>query len=289
MSTATIGKARLGAKGRKPPKRNKPRRQSVDNRLRSGCEGSGAGLRVLRNLLLAIATLSAMGLLCVALLFGYRWLTSVSYFGLQEITVSGNDRLSYGDVLATAGVELGQNCLDVNVSTVENKLSSSPWIASATVRRELPGQLRIAVTEREPSFWVHRGERIYYADETGRIIAPVSQRGFASMPLLEVDDHTPHTEVAAMLHDVVTMINDKSLPFALGQTASIRLTESGDVHIFLDSHDLRITFSRDGWRTQLGRIMQVWRDLRRRGEFEQAIGITAREDRVWVEKRAARS
>lgn len=235
---------------------------------------------------LALGLLSVLGL---GLLYGYRFVTTHAYFGLTEIAVTGNERLPYGDVLAAAEVKLGQNCLEVNVGGVEARLSGSPWIKAASVRRELPNRLVIHVEERQPSFWVRQGERMHYADALGNVITQVQPGEFASLPVLELDPEAGAASRAALLAlpRIVERMNRLDLPFGLGQMAWIRVVEPGELELFLDGPRLALRFSLDGFETQLTRLSQVWKDLLRRDELAKVAAISAREGRVWVEMRHA--
>jgi len=223
------------------------------------------------------------------LLYGYRFVTTHAYLGLNEIAVTGNERLAYGDILAAADVKLGQNCLEVNVGQVESRLAENPWIKGAAVRRELPGRLVIRVEERQPSFLVRQEERMYYADALGNLITPVAPGEFASLPVLELDPEAPAASRAALLAlpRIVERMNGLELPFGLAQMAWIRVTGSGEMELFLDGPRLALRFALDGFETQLNRLAQVWKDLLRRDELAKVASISAREGRVWVEMRRA--
>ncbi len=101
---------------------------------RSGSSLTGAGQVVVRSIM-TLLMLSLVAVLGVGLLYGYRYITTSHYLELKEIHVTGNSRLSYGDVLKNADVALGLNCLEMNVGEVEENLSRNPWIQSVAVRR----------------------------------------------------------------------------------------------------------------------------------------------------------
>ena len=222
-------------------------------------------------------------LLGVTLLFGYRLLTSVNSLALKQIDVQGNMRLTEDEILEIADVQKGRNSFDVNVATVEHRLSSAPWIERVRVRRELPDKLYINVAEMEPSFWVRVKENMYYADKNGDPIAPVTTRKFASLPLLSIE--TEQAQESTLLPQIVEKIEKLDLPFSLGQTAWIRLTDAGDMEIYLDSRRLLIRFALTDWQKQLQRVEAVWHDLARRGELEKVRAISATRGQVWVSRR----
>jgi len=254
----------------------------------SGPKLTGFGTMIFR-IVMSLLTLSLLAVLGVGLLYGYRYMTSTDYFALKEIDVTGNSRLTNGDILKTAGVTLGLNSIQMNVGEVEAKLSNNPWIKSVTVRREFPGTLLIDIHERTPAFWIRQGSGLYFADGQGRDIAPMHPGEMASLPILEVADGIEDGQ--AVLTGLLRKIDAQQTPFTQEQAAWIKLTTAHEVEIYLDGHDngngLTLRLSMDQWELQLERVKIAWRDLMRRGEFKDAAIIAASGDKVWIKKRAA--
>lgn len=285
MSTLTMGKQNRLNTGTK--RGNKLRKIK---KTRSGSRLTGAGQTVVRSIMMLLA-LSLVAVLGVGLLYGYRTLTSHSYFELKEINVTGNSRVPYGDILKTGDVRLGLNCLEMNVGEVEERLSKNPWVQSVTVRREFPNHLRINVVEKTPAFWIRQGDGLYFADARGTVIAPMHPGEMASLPILAVADGIDDGQ--AVLTGILQKIDEKQTPFTQEQAAWIRLTSSHEVEIYLDGHadgqGLTVRLSMDRWEVQLERLKIVWRDMMRRDEFKDAAIIAASGDKVWVKKRPAQS
>lgn len=86
---------------------------------------------------------------------------------LQEVTVTGTQRLTPADVQKLGHVPLGQNVFRCNLVHVSNQLRTDPIIKDAVVTRELPGTLRVAVSERVPAIQVMSGVERFDADERG--------------------------------------------------------------------------------------------------------------------------
>lgn len=247
---------------------------------------TGAGQTVVRTIMMLLG-LSLVAVLGVGLLYGYRFITSTSYFELKEIHVEGNQRLTYGHILETGDVSLGLNCLEMNVGEVEDKLSDDPWVESVTVRREFPNRLRISVEEKVPAFWTRQGDGLYFADAHGKVIAPMHPGELASLPVLGVDQSIE--DGAPVLTGILRKIADHETPFTQDQAAWIRLTSAHELEIYLDGHaggeGLTVKMSMDRWELQLERIKIAWRDLMRRGEFKDVAIIAASGDKVWIKKR----
>lgn len=285
------GRLNLGGKRSNSLHKRKPRpTRTLSHSRASGSVFSGAGRLVVR-LVMTMLTLSLVTVLGIGLLYGYRVITSHPYFGLKEIQVTGNTRISRGDILKIAEVGLGLNSFAMNVSQVESRVSENPWVQSATVRREFPDRLRIAVVEKVPAFWLRQGDTLYFADSRGRVIAPMHPGESDSLPVLSVADGIDDGDV--VLTGLLKKMEDRQTPFTQAQTAWVRLTSAHDVEIFLDGHGeghgLTVRLSMDRWEIQLERLKVVWRDLMRRGEFKDAAIIAASGDKIWIKKRPATS
>lgn len=291
MSTLTLGKQgriTIGNKRRKKTNsfRSKKRSTLSNTRKKPARSLAGAGRFIIRSVMLLL-TLSLVTVLGVGLLYGYRYLTTHPYFELKEIHVTGAHRLSRNTVLETADVDLGLNCLDMNVGEVEQRLSANPWVESVTVRRDFPNRLRINVEEKVPAFWMRQGDGLYFADASGKVIAPMHPGEMASLPVLTVADGLE--EGPAVLRGILAKMRERKTPFTQKQTAWIKLTSAHELEIYLDGHaggrGLTVKFATDQWETQLERMKVVWRDLIRRGEFKDAAIIAASGEKVWIKKR----
>lgn len=104
---------------------------------------------------------------------------------LQDVKVSGTQRLSPADVQRLGRVPLGQNVFRCNLVRVSDHLRTDPIIKDAVVTRELPGTLRVAVTERVPALQIMAGADRFDADGEGFVFrrAAALKR---DLPLLQV-------------------------------------------------------------------------------------------------------
>lgn len=277
MNLRPGGMQRRTQPARKAPVRiNRPRKESGPS-LPLNPGGAVKGL------VFFLASVLILGMLGTGLIYTYRLVTTTPALGLTEISVSGNQRLAYGQVLEIAGLRLGQNSLGVNVTRVEAALSQNPWVEFVTVRRELPDKLFITLVERQPSFWVRQDGQLYFADGEGKIITQLTPGDSASLPLLEIAPELGDRR--AVVAAMVARMNKQALPFALGQMAWVKFTESGQVELYLDALRIRVRAELDNWETHFDRIETVWRDLKLRGETGQVMAIEASGGKISVEKR----
>ncbi len=81
--------------------------------------------------------------------------------GLEEVEVTGVDRLEARQVLDAAGLELGTSTLRLRLNQVEQRVAALPDVRAVTARRLDPLTVVIEVVEREPELVVEgRGGRV---------------------------------------------------------------------------------------------------------------------------------
>jgi cell division protein FtsQ len=114
----------------------------------------------------AIATVT----LAVGIQQTATYLLSSGALIVSRITVSGNVRMSRGEVVSLLDGLQGRNMLLLDLDGWRSKLLSSPWVADAALRRVLPGTVDVFIAERQPVGIGRLGEVLYLIDEQGDVI-----------------------------------------------------------------------------------------------------------------------
>jgi cell division protein FtsQ len=89
---------------------------------------------------------------------------------ITRISVSGNSRMSRGEVVALLDGLRGTNMVTADLESWRQKLLGSPWVAEAAIRRVLPGTVAVAISERQPMGIGRVGNDLYLIDDRGGII-----------------------------------------------------------------------------------------------------------------------
>ncbi|MGZ4800467.1 MAG: cell division protein FtsQ/DivIB [Acidimicrobiia bacterium] len=129
---------------------DRPELSPIDPRIRERrvAVTRAEGRRRLRILLTAVSVASTIGI---------AWLVVQSpLLAVDTINVRGTTRESRAAVQAAAGVHKGAALLFVDTGAVARRVEALPWVAKATVERDLPNDLTITVIERAPVAWVRR-------------------------------------------------------------------------------------------------------------------------------------
>ena len=119
---------------------------------------------------------------------------------ISKITVSGNSRMSRGEVVALLEGLHGQNMLMVDLENWRRKLLDSPWVADAAIRRVFPGTLAVAISERQPLGIGRVNDTLYLIDRRGTVIDEYGPN-YAEFDLPIIDGLAAHGAADGMLID----------------------------------------------------------------------------------------
>ena len=118
--------------------------------------------------------LARIAIVCVVLLtgvyFGAARARSAQSLTISKISVSGNLRMSRGEVVALLEGLRGQNMLTADLESWRRKLLESPWVDAATIRRAFPGTVAVAISERQPLGIGRINDALYLVDRRGAVI-----------------------------------------------------------------------------------------------------------------------
>jgi cell division septal protein FtsQ len=89
---------------------------------------------------------------------------------VDRIVVTGNERLSKGEVIAVLSGLRGESVLFTDLDQWRRRLLASPWVRDAALRRSLPSTVEVAVLERQPIGVGRINGELYLVDERGVII-----------------------------------------------------------------------------------------------------------------------
>ncbi|MBQ9271566.1 MAG: FtsQ-type POTRA domain-containing protein [Alphaproteobacteria bacterium] len=97
--------------------------------------------------------------------------TAAAGWGLEDVTLEGQQKTSAAEVLAAIGLKRGDNILEIDLKDICAKVQTLPWVKKAVVtRRYFPNGIHISITEKQVmSIWQYQNE-FYPIDEDGEII-----------------------------------------------------------------------------------------------------------------------
>lgn len=89
---------------------------------------------------------------------------------VNRIVVTGNERMSRGEVLALLEGLRGVSLVTEDLDGWRDRIRASPWVADVTLRRVFPGTVEVAIAERQPLGIGRVRDSLYLLDHGGVII-----------------------------------------------------------------------------------------------------------------------
>lgn len=162
----------------------KPKRKNRFKKKRSANPGTlrrriGSGLSVLAGLLFLAGTSAAF-------ILAYDYFTQADQFTARQIEVSGIRRLSREQVLDIADIGKDTNILSVNLATTRKRLLAEPWIAEATVSRDIPSGLSFHIMEEQPlAFLEMEDGQGFLINTEGKVFKRQGSEGTDGLPRVQ--------------------------------------------------------------------------------------------------------
>ncbi|MDR1657359.1 MAG: FtsQ-type POTRA domain-containing protein [Deltaproteobacteria bacterium] len=157
------------ADSRMPAKTRRTQEEKVKHRVKEKKRFNISPARILRSILVIIASVVTMILISGFLVAGYFYMSNSDYLMVypENITVKGLQRLSHGEVLTAAGLDHSFNFLTLDVTAALRSLKSLPWVESAEISRSFPDGVSLEIVEYQAKALVSL-DQLHYINENGR-------------------------------------------------------------------------------------------------------------------------
>lgn len=184
---------------------------------------------------LGVAMALAWGLL-LGVQQGYQYVTTSARFEAKTIAFEPTPHLSAERLTELMALAPGTNILAVDVYAVRRSIEADPWVASATVSRELPDTLHVAVAEHTPAAVLHSGH-FYLLDDAGVPFKRVAPGERGSLPVITgverdllVQGDPAAAQIIRRALDVLASYNAKARP-RLGE---IHIGDGGEALLYTE-------------------------------------------------------
>ena len=136
--------------------------------------------------------------LLVALIF-LAWNGVKPAFSVRSVVMTGNKHLSDEELRQMAGLGKNANLLSISGRNIYKKMTESPWIRSAVVRKEFPDRLLIHISEAEPFALLDMKGKLFIVDDKGVMLEELRD---IAVPFLPVISSNPYGEKEAFLEAI---------------------------------------------------------------------------------------
>ena len=154
--------------------------------------------------------LAVLGGAAVGVYYGWHAAVGSERLRVRRVELIGNEHVKVDELAAYTGIQVGSNLLDLDLDAIALQLRHHPWIESARVRRRLPDEVVIEITEHKPAILVSLGD-VYLADASGILFKRFAAPDGVELPILtglSRDDVARHPdETTAHIYDAIALAN----------------------------------------------------------------------------------
>lgn len=104
-------------------------------------------------------------------------------FNIKNITVTGNEKITENEIISLSGIQLEENTYKITKYKVKQKIKENAYIEDVKIKRKLPSEIQISVTERKPAFIIEYGASFVYIDNQGYILEISTEK--LELPILQ--------------------------------------------------------------------------------------------------------
>ncbi len=109
---------------------------------------------------------------------------SAHNLNVNDIEVSGNNRLSKADVIRNLNIDRETSLLTLDLGLVNARLKSNPWIKDVSLRKQMPDTLMVRIKEAEPKALLYLKGSAFLVEEEGKTLEEVRDEGTAFLPVI---------------------------------------------------------------------------------------------------------
>jgi cell division septal protein FtsQ len=124
--------------------------------------------------------------ICVLLVLAANFALTSNAFRIAQVSVTGTHNDALVHTIQGMGMQ-GQNIFLLNVAALTERIEAIPFVASASLSKQLPNQLSVAVVERTPMLLWQNAQGTYSIDDQGVVIAPLSETAGAEHLSMVID------------------------------------------------------------------------------------------------------
>jgi len=215
-----------------------------------------------------------LGALSLAFITGYQFLSSSSYFRLNNIVVAGVSDDFREELIKISGIKERENLLSIDSSTIRKNIERHPWIKSVSLKKEFPGTLYIKA-ENEEAVAIVILETMSFMDKEGIIFKDVESNDCIDFPVVTGLSQGDATN-GVKLKRVASLLNAIHLcasPLLIKNLSEIHVEEDGAFIVYFKKLPFNVLFGRGDFERKIGSLIDIISHLRTTYRLDQARSI----------------
>ena len=215
-----------------------------------------------------------LGALSLALITGYQFLSSSSYFRLNNIVLAGVSDDFREELIKISGIKEKENLLSIESSTIRKNIERHPWIKSVCLKKEFPHTLHITAESEEAVAMVIL-ETMSFMDKEGIIFKDVESNDCIDFPVVTGLSQGDEKN-GAKLKRAASLLNAIHLyasPLLIKNLSEIYVKEDGAFIVYFKKLPFKVLFGRDDFERKVGSLIDIISHLRTTYGLDQARSI----------------
>jgi cell division protein FtsQ len=200
---------------------------------------------------------------------GAWWMTGTPALHVAHVTVSGNQRLSTGEVLSLVDGLHGRNLLGLDLTEWQDRLLASPWVEDATLRRVLPGTVEVTIRERRPIAIGRVDQALYLVDAHGVVVDEYGP-AYSDLDLPMVDGLGGRGQARGTIDEARVLLAGRALaslgahPELMGKVSLIDVSRAHDAVVMLEGDTAMLHLGEEQFAERLQQYLDLGDALRER-------------------------
>jgi len=217
--------------------------------------------------LLRIGIASGSGFLLVSgALLTAQMLLESGYFGVRQVSVAQQQRVSEEEILEASDIKLGDSLFDLELHMIGRKIEEHPWIARADVERSFPDQVVIRVVERQARAIIDL-DYLYYIDRSGEVFKMLEAGDELDYPVITgitrqyLLDHPEQSHGCLIMALQLMEELDNRKTFNLEDVSEIHFEQQEGLILYTRIGGVPIHLGKQGFAAKLRRLERIYNDL----------------------------
>jgi cell division protein FtsQ len=189
-------------------------------------------------------------------------------FRLQTIEFTPTPHLSHADVMALAGVSLGDRLLSIDTDAVATRIARDPWVKRAYVSRRLPGCLVVEVSERRAAA-VAALDGLYLIEESGHPFKRASMDEADGLPVLTGIERAMYAQMRdaseAAFREALALLAEYRARPGRPAVGEVSIAPGFGFSLFLFEGGAEIRLGRGNYSKKLAQLDRIFEALQARG------------------------
>jgi len=204
-----------------------------------------------------------LGILSLAFIYGYRFLSVSDYIRLDNIVIAGIKEDLRKELIDISGIKEKESYLSIDTSRLKKNIERHPWIKSVTLKKKFPRTLYINAEREEVSAIVILGGRSYFMDKEGFIFKEVERSDCIDSPAvtgLSMDKikNGKFLKIAASLLNIIR-IEDRLL--SLRELSEIHIDNYGAITVYFNKLPLKIFVGKEAFKRKINLLEHIMKNL----------------------------